>query len=157
MTAAMFCSILEAARWGCVGTGFYLAFMPGMTPQMQLHVLMPWLVLPLAGLTGIESVFLGSAAAKSSGYGANPAYQRQSGFNNIAVAATAFAVWLFNWGTRAEAAVLTVLLIFLALSACNHFWTAIRENNRSVKNLLRPLLTLLLLAFSVPFLARALR
>jgi hypothetical protein len=41
-----------------VVVGFGLALRHGADPAGQLHVLAPWLVGSLAGLTGIESVFL---------------------------------------------------------------------------------------------------
>lgn len=156
MTQKQICNILEIVRWLCIIVGFNLAYFLGQDPAGQLHIIMPWLVIPLAGLTGIESVWLGKAASELSGYGYNPAYQRQSGLNNIAVAITAIIVLLFGWGTYAEATVLMIVLIFLTLSACNHAYSAIKDKNYALKNLLRPLMTALLLAFTVPFIIRAL-
>ncbi len=157
MSKTQICKLLEITRWVCVAIGFNMAISLGHTPADQLRIYMPWIVLPLAGLTGIESVFLGETAAELSGYKSNPGYQRQSGLNNIAVAITALVVWLCRWGTHAEAAVMLTLLVFLTLSACNHAWSALKENNLSRKNLLRPIMTLLLLGFTVPFIVRALR
>ena len=111
--------------------GFALALQYGGTPQAQLHILTPWIVISIAGLTGIESVFFGRAASELSGY-APSAYQRQSGFNNLAVAIVALLVFILGWGTLAEAAVLSVLLIFLFLSACNHAWSASRGRGTSM-------------------------
>jgi len=144
MSGAGICRALEILRWAGVIVGFQFAFLRGATPVEQMHILVPWVVGSLAGLTGIESVFFGEAASKSTGY-APSAYQRQSGFNNLALGATALLVYFLEWGIYAELAVMTILLIFLFLSACNHGWTAWREGNRQVKNLLRPLMTLLLI------------
>ncbi len=156
MSQKQICNVLEIVRWTCIVAGFNLAYFLGQNPAEQLHIIMPWVVIPLAGLTGIESVFLGKTASELSGYGYNPEYQRQSGLNNIAVAITAIIVFLFGWGTYAEAAVLMILLIFLTLSACNHAYSAIKDKNYKIKNLLRPIMTALLLAFTMPFIIRAL-
>jgi len=157
MSKKQLCRLFEIIRWVCVAAGFNIAIFFGETPAAQLHIYMPWVVLPLAGLTGLESVLLGETAAELSGYKSNPGYQRQSGLNNIAVAIAALVVWLYDWGTHAEAAVMLTLLVFLTLSACNHAWSALKENNLSRKNLLRPVMTLLLLGFTVPFVVRALK
>lgn len=154
MNTKKICHILEILRFAGVIAGFAFALQYGGTPQGQLHILMPWIVISIAGLTGIESIFFGRAAAELSGY-APSAYQRQSGINNLAVAITALLVFILGWGTYAEAAVLIVLLIFLFFSACNHAWSAIKEHNRNIRNLLRPVMTVLIIIFILPFIIRA--
>ena len=149
------CHALEILRFAGVILGFALALQYGHTPQAQLHILSPWIVISLAGLTGIESVFFGRAAAELSGY-APSAYQRQSGFNNLAVAIVALLVFLLGWGTYAEVTIMSVLLIFLFLSACNHAWSAIREGNLNLRNVLRPIMTVVIIIVIVPFILRAL-
>jgi len=156
VSATRICQALEILRWGCVVAGFQLAYALGQGPAERLHILTPWVVGSLAGLSAVESLLLGGAAARLSGY-APGAYQRQSGLNNLALAATALLVWGLGWGTRAEAAVLVALLVFLSLSACNHAWSAWKENNRRPRNLLRPVLTLALVAFTLPVLVAAVR
>lgn len=156
MTATRMCQALEVLRWAGVVAGFQLAYLLGEGPPERLHILMPWVVVSLAGLSAVESLLLGGAAARLSGY-APGAYQRQSGMNSLALAVTALMVRALGWGTRAEASVLSVLLIFLALSAANHAWSAWREHNRSPRNLLRPVLTLALLVFALPVLVAAVR
>ena len=86
MTPQAICQALEAGRWIGVIAGFGLALRYRPDSADQLHVLAPWLVGSVSGLTGIESVFLGKAAAQLTGY-APSAYQRQSGMNNLALAA----------------------------------------------------------------------
>jgi len=156
MNRETLCHVLEALRWIGVVAGFQLAYLAGHTPGERLHILTPWVVISVAGLTAVESLFLGRAAARISGY-APSAYQRQSGMNNLALALTALPVWLLGWGARAEAALLTVLLLFLSLSACNHLASAWRDRNRSLRNWLRPVLTAVLVAFTLPVLVGALR
>ncbi len=156
MNVNRICRTLEIMRWIGVVAGFQFAYFLAEDPQGRLHILMPWLVGSLAGLTALDSLFLGKAASQISGY-APSAYQRQSGLNNLALALTALMVWILDWGTRAEASMLSVLLIFLFLSACNHAWSAWKEQNRNLRNLLRPVMTVLLVAFTLPALVSALR
>jgi hypothetical protein len=149
------CHLLELLRFAGVIAGFAFALQFGQTPQAQLHILMPWIVISIAGLTGIESVFFGRAASEVSGY-APSAYQRQSGLNNLALAIVAAITFILGWGTHAEVAVLSALLIFLFLSACNHAWSAIREGNLNRRNLMRPAMTVVIIAVILPFILRAL-
>lgn len=135
--------------------GINLAYFSGGNPQHQIHILMPFIVIGLSGLTGIESLFFGKAAVGITGYKPS-AYQRQSGLNNIAVAITAILVLFLKWGVHAEITILSASLIFFFLSAINHAWSAIKEGNRGLRNLLRPIITSLLLIFTVPFIIRAL-
>ncbi len=137
--------------------GYQLALWFGRNPHEQLHILVPWIVISIAGLSGLESLFLGEAATKLTGFAPGRAYQRQSGMNNLALALTALLVLLFNWGTYAELAVLSTLLIFLLLSSCNHAWTALREHNRAIKNFFRPIMTIALIVIVLPFIIRAIR
>lgn len=152
MGAERLCRMIEAARWIGVVAGFALAYGHGTAAEERLHLLAPWLVGSLAGLTGIESVFLGPAAARLSGY-APSAYQRQSGMNNLALAATALLAHALGWGAAADMAVVSALLIFLSLSAANHLWSAWREGNLAPRGFARPAATAALLAATLPLLA----
>ena len=151
MNKTTLCNVFEISRWTAVFVGLQLSYFMGTTTEAQIHILALWLIIPMAGLTGLESVFLGDAARKQSGYAASP-YQRQSGFNNLALAFTALLVFIFDWGTPAELTLITTLLIFLFLSGCNHGWTAWQEGNRTLKNLLRPLMSLILILSCLPIL-----
>ncbi|MCF8130417.1 MAG: hypothetical protein K9N10_18050 [Deltaproteobacteria bacterium] len=155
MSNKRICQALEITRWIGVVIGFQLAFLSGTNPQQQLHIMTPWIVISLAGLTGIESLFFGKAASEITGY-APSAYQRQSGFNNLSIALTAIMVFLFHWGTYAEITIMVVLLVFLFLSACNHAWSAWTEHNLNIRNLLRPAMTIALVAFVLPCIFQAL-
>lgn len=147
--------ILEILRWVGVAVGLFLAF-SYQEPRQQFSVLCFFTVVSVAGLTGIESLFFGEKASQQSGYGPGRAYQRQSGMNNLALAAATLLIYLFGWGVQAKATVMFVLLIFLVFSAVNHAYTALKENNKSIKNLLRPFMTAALLGMVLPFLVRAL-
>lgn len=148
------CHALEGARWVCVIIGFQVAYFLSGRPVEQLHQLMPWLVLSLMGLTAVESLFFGRVASEITGY-APSAYQRQSGLACLAVALTALLVRCGDWGVYADATVLSTTLIFFGLSACNHAWSGWREGNRGLQNLMRPVLTALLIGFALPFISRA--
>ncbi len=77
MNKSTLCNIFEISRWVCVIIGIQASYFYESNPAEQIHLLAPWLVIPMAGLTGIESIFLADAARSQSGYAASP-YQRQS-------------------------------------------------------------------------------
>ena len=146
----------EIGRYVGIFLGIFFGYAYGNTPQEILHVLIPWVVITIAGLTGIEGIFFSNEAAKSMGREPGSPYQIQSGMNNLAVAIAAFFVYIFNWGIYAEVTVLLVLLIFLFLSAINHAREAIALKNYKLKNILRPIITLILIIYLLPLVIAAL-
>lgn len=151
------CKWLEIIRWLSVSIGIYFALQYGKDPVSQFEILALFSVIGIAGLTGIESLFLGKYAGKITGYeGAGGGYQRQSGINNLSLAiAIILSAW-FGWGFYAIAAITLVMLIFLFFSSINHLYSYIREDNKNTRNLLRPILTFLLIGLILPFLIMAL-
>lgn len=149
-------NILEILRYTILGIGFFLTFYFGGTAVEQFHTLFLFVIIPMTGLTGIESIFFAEGAAKASGYGSGSAYQRQSGMNNLAVAIAAILVFVFNWGFYAEASIMLVVLIFFTMSGLNHLYSAIKENNKIARSYIRPVMTLLLDIAVLIFLVRAL-
>jgi hypothetical protein len=147
----------EIGRFVGVILGFYFGYACGDGPREILHVLVPWIVISLAGLTGIEGLFFSDAAAKSMGREPGSPYQKQSGMNNIAIAITALLVYLFDWGFYAEVTILFVLLIFLVLSSINHTVEIFANKNYKLKNILRPAITIALLIYLVPLIISALK
>ena len=117
-----------------------------------MNYLILWIVIPLAGITGIESVFFPTASAISKDREVGSAYQTQSGMNNLAIAITGGIVWFWQWGTSASMAVLFVLYIFFILSSINHLFEFITKRQKNLIHLARPLLTILLIVASVPIL-----
>ena len=148
--------LIESLRYLGVGVGVFLAVLHQDDPVRTFSALQFWVVLSVAGLTGLESLFLGRSASALSGYGEGGAYQRQSGFNNLAVALVALLTRWLDWGLYAEAANCSVLLVFLVLSSGNHLYSALKEGNRTFRSYSRPVATALLLAVIVPVMARAL-
>ena len=136
---------------------FFLAYYFGETPAEILHILGPFTVIVMAGTISFESLVLGEIASAKIDYTPNREYQIQSGLNNLATALAAAMVFVLNWGKFADATVLSVYLIFQLLSGINHGRTIITEKNYSRTNLLRPVLSLVLLAALVPHIVLALK
>ena len=145
---------LELMRWAGVPLGIFFAFLWGNSPVEQFNIFAVFVVVSIAGLTGIESLFFAKTASKLSGYAENRAYQRQSGINNLALAITAIFAYLVGWGLYAEAALVTALLIFLSLSSVNHVYAGIEEHNKSSRGFMRPVLIIILLVLVLCFMLR---
>mgnify|MGYP003638999625 CR=1 FL=1 len=122
----------------------------------MLHFLVLWMIVPLAGLTGLEGMFFSRVTAQSAGRAINNPYQKQSAANNLALAITALIVWVMNWGVTADATIMIATLCFFSISACVHTWEAIKLKNYRLKNLFRPIWTLALLGVCLPVLIEAL-
>jgi len=139
--------LFEWSRITGICAGIFFAYQLGNgDPKTTLHYLSFFVIVVMAGLTGIEGLFFGKASAGSMGREADPRYQKQSGGANLAFAITATLVFIFNWGLYADATILIATLIFFIISAMIHTWDIFATKNRSVKNALRPMLTLALLA-----------
>lgn len=149
------CNLLEILRYISLGTGIFFAEYY-QEPIMQLNIISITVVLSLGGLSAIESIFFGKKAAAISGYGEPNAYQRQSGFNNLALSLVTIVVYYFDWGIIAKLTVLLTMLTFLTFSAGNHLYTALAKGNRSIRNMLRPAVTIVLLIYTIPIIIRAL-
>jgi hypothetical protein len=144
-------NILEISRLAGVAIGIFLAIYWGNNPVQQFSIVTAFAVIFIAGLTGIESIFFGESASEQSGYTGGRGYQRQSGANNLALAITAILVYLLGWGYFAQLAIMSVLIIFLALSGTNHAYSAIIEGNHSIKNMSRPIMTIVFLVILLFF------
>jgi hypothetical protein len=151
------CNLLEILRWAGIFVGIFLAKAANVDPVATFSILCFWVVVPLTGFTGLESLFFGKTAASQSGYSDSGPYQRQSGLNNLSVAITTILAYLLNWGAYAKIAVMTAALIFFTLSAINHTYNLVIEGNKSFKNFLRPAGTILLLIYIVPYMIDALK
>ncbi len=139
--------LFEWSRIVGISAGIFFAYQLGNgDPKITLHYLSLFLIVVMAGLTGIEGLFFGKASAESMGRKSDPQYQKQSGGANLAFALTALLVFIFNWGLYADATILIATLIFFVISAVVHTWDIFATKNHNLKNALRPLLTLALLA-----------
>lgn len=137
----------EISRIIGLSAGIFFAYLIGNgDPVTTLHYLSFLVITVLSGLTGTEGIFFGKASAVSMGREADTRYQKQSGGANLAFAITAILVFIVDWGKIADATILITMLLFYIFSATFHTWEIFAMQNRNVKNLLRPLMTLALLA-----------
>lgn len=148
---------MEWLRPAGIGLAIFCAYFWGHDAISQFHIMGPFVVVAMSGTVAFESLFLGDAASQKVGYAPNRAYQIQSGLANAATAVTALIVYLLDWGRYADATIVSVMLIFFALSAANHVASAIMERNMRAVNLLRPVMALLLIGFLLPAMVKALQ
>ena len=149
-------TLFELTRYVCVGYGFFLAYQPNITETDMLNSQLLWIVIPLAGLTGLESILIGTASAESRGREIGNAYQTQSALNNLSTAITGLIVWYFQWGKLASLTVLFVLLIFFILSSMNHTYEYFVKKNKKPIHFMRLLLTMGLILACIPLIIRTL-
>lgn len=149
-------NFLEILRFVSLGIGIFFAEYNNNEPLKQLNIIAITVVLSLGGLSAIESIFFSKKAAVLSGYGEANAYQRQSGFNNLALSLVTIAVYIFDWGMYAKLTVMMVMLTFLTFSAGNHLFTSLFKGNKSIRNMLRPVITALLLIYTIPIVVKVL-
>lgn len=149
-------SIMEWLRPAGVGFAVFFAYYFGRDEISRFHIMGPFVVMLMSGTVAFEALILGEAASGKIGYAPDRAYQIQSGLANAATACTALLVYVLNWGRYAEAAVVTVMLLFFTFSAVNHVASAILGGNMKPVNLLRPVMVLILIGFLLPPMIKAL-
>lgn len=135
----------------------FYAYYVASDPVKIFHILGPALVIIMSGSVALESLFLGEVGSEKIGYRPDRQYQIQSAFNNLATAITAIIVLVMDWGLHAEATIVTAMLLFFTFSAINHSRSAIKNGNFTRVNLMRPIMTLLLLALLLPTMIKALQ
>ena len=138
-----------------IGVIIFVAYALSDDAIAQFHILGPLIVVVMSGSVAFEALVLGEVASEKIGYAPQRAYQIQSGLANAAIAITALLVFVLGWGRYAEAAIVLAMLIFFTLSAANHALTAWTNHNLKPVNLLRPVMTLLLIGFLLPQLIKA--
>jgi hypothetical protein len=148
--------MMEWIRPVGIGLTIFFAYYSGKDDISRFHILGPFVVMLMSGTVAFESLMLGEAASEKIGYGLNRAYQIQSGLANAATAITAVLVYMLNWGRFADAVIVTTMLLFLTFSAANHAFSVILEGNTKHVNLLRPVMTLLLIVILLPHMLKAL-
>ena len=146
----MLIQLLDILRIALVAIAFYIGYDKGFSdtydPILQLHIMIPIVIVAIAGISGIEGLFFGRKAALIKGYETGSNYQKQSAFALLSYAFGSLVVFFANWGIFAELTVLFIFLFFFTLSAGNHALEAIRHKNYKWQNINRPFLLLLLLA-----------
>jgi hypothetical protein len=156
MTKKKLALMMEWLRPAGIGLVIFFAYYFERDAISQFHIMGPFIVMLMSGTVAFESLILGEAASEKIGYAPNRAYQIQSGLANAATAVTALLVYLLDWGRYADATIVTAMLIFFSFSAANHLVTAIRNGNMKPVNLLRPVVTLLLLGLLLPLMIKSL-
>ena len=156
MTKKKLALMMEWLRPAGIGLVIFFAYYIGDDEMSQFHIMGPCIVMLMSGTVAFEALILGEAASEKIGYAPNRAYQIQSGLANAAIAITALLVYILDWGRYADATIVTVMLMFFTFSAANHVATAITDGNMKPVNLLRPVVTLLLIGFLLPVMMKAL-
>jgi len=147
---------MEWLRPTGIGLAVFCAYYFGRDAISQFHIMGLSIVVIMSGTVAFESLVLGEAASEKIGYQPSRVYQIQSGLANAAIAVTAMLVHSLDWGRYADVTIVTVMLMFFTFSAANHTASAITQRNLKPINLLRPVLTLLLIAFLLPLMIKAL-
>ncbi len=146
----MLIQLLDIFRIVLVVIAFYVGYDIGFgdtyDPIPQLHLMIPVVIVAIAGISGIEGLFFGNKAALAKGYETGSNYQKQSAFALLSYTFGSLVVYFANWGIFAELTVLFIFLFFFILSAGNHAIEAIRHKNYKWQNINRPFILILLLA-----------
>ncbi len=115
-------------------------------PAELLHFLTPWLILLIAGLSGVEGLFFGKISAAAKGYTGGNEYQLQTALFFIAITLVAVFLYFMRWGVKADLTMALVFMLSFFFSSLNHAYQALFKGNRSGINMMRPLLTLAMIA-----------
>ncbi len=146
----MIIKILEISRIAAVGAAFYFGYSVGYDngyhPEAQLHIMIPIIIVAIAGFSGVEGLLFGNQAAEAKGFETGSNYQKQSAIALLSYAVISIIVYYFNWGIKSELTILFTFMFFFIFSATNHAYDAITRKNYKWANINRPFLTLLLIA-----------
>ena len=140
--------LLEWVRVTLAAIGFGFAFA---RPSSAPFYLLLWVIIPLTGLTALESLLFARDAAKQKARETSP-YQIQSAMNNLATALVGLGVIVFQVNVAAQMAIIFVGLVFFALSSLQHFMEFLIQGTKI--HLWRFMLTLILWGGSLPLLWR---
>lgn len=140
----MIIKIIEALRIAGTGAGVFLAYYLGETQQETLNIMCPWVVISIAGTSGLEGLLFGRQAAIEKGYEQGSNYQTQSAIALLSYAVIALVVYFMKWGTNAELTIILAFMFFTIFSGVNHARSVIIDKNYKWANLNRPFLAVLL-------------
>ncbi|MBI9038717.1 MAG: hypothetical protein JEY97_11340 [Bacteroidales bacterium] len=146
----MIIKILDILRILIVSIAFYfgyqIAYADGYNPIAQLHFMIPVIIVAIAGISGLEGLFLAKKSAEAKGFEVGSNYQRQSAIALLSYAAAAIFVYFINWGIIAELTIFFAFIFFLFFSGLNHGIDAVKRKNYKWQNINRPFITLVLIA-----------
>ena len=157
MTKFKLGNYIEIARIIFIVVGINYGYWTWVEPTLRLEIMTAVLILSLNGTVAFGLLVLGETATERIGYQSDPAFQRQSGLNNLAMVIALLVVFALRWNVYAYLALLTACLVFFFLSSLNHAWSWLKEGNKKTANVLRPFLTLLLILSAVPAVVLALQ
>ncbi|MFH1728664.1 MAG: DUF6790 family protein [Pseudomonadota bacterium] len=124
-------------------------------PVEAFHYMAILIIIGFSGTIAFEGLILGEFASAKIGYTPSRAYQVQSALYSLAITIAAIISFVLNWGLFADLTIITVLSSFLVLSSTNHAYTAIKDKNYKITNILRPIMTLAFLAIIIPMMLKA--
>jgi hypothetical protein len=146
----MFLKILDILRIAAVAAAFFfgyrIGFAHGYDPFVQLHFMIPVIIVAIAGISGLEGLLFARKSAELKGFETGSNYQRQSAIAMLSFAFGAILVYFCNWGIKAELAIFLTFMFFFSFSALNHAIDAVQHRNYKWQNINRPFITLLLIA-----------
>jgi hypothetical protein len=126
--------------------GYSIGFANGYNPEAQLHFMIPVILTAIAGLSGIEGLFLSDKAAEIKGFEKGSNYQKQSAIAMLSYPMLAIIVYFYNWGIKSELTILFAFIFFFFFSGINHTYDAVKNRNFKWQNINRPFITLILIA-----------
>ena len=144
--------LFEIMRIVCCALGFFVAY--STIPAIGLSWLVGLFVIPVTGLTALESLLFAKQAAAIKGREQGSDYQQQSALNNLATAVAAVVVLVGHLDVGAKIAVILVALLFFGFSSIKHIYEYFIDKKSSV-HLHRFILTILLWTGSLPILFQA--
>ena len=137
--------------------GYYIGFEDVYDPVSQLHVMIPMIILAIAGISGLEGLLFSKVSAELKGFETGSNYQKQSAIALLSYVVVAVLVYFCDWGIKAELTIFFTFIFFFTFSGLNHAIDAIRRKNYKWQNINRPIITLLLIAATIYPIVKALQ
>lgn len=144
----MLIKILDISRIVLVSLAFFFGYQIGFAEEVynakaQLHFMIPIIIAAVAGISGLEGIFLSKKSAIEKGFAVDSNYQKQNAISLLSYATIAIWVYFAQWGIMAELTILFTFLFFFA--AINHSYDAISRKNYKWQNINRPFITFFLI------------
>lgn len=126
--------------------GCQVGYTEGYNPIAQLHLMVSFIIVAIAGLSGLEGIFFGEESAKNKGFEVGGNYQKQFAIALLSYTVIAVIAYFSQWGIKAELTIFFTFMFFLFFAAINHGIDAVKHKNYKWQNINRPFLTLILIA-----------
>lgn len=145
------CHMLEVIRWIMVWVVIFIAYFYWQDPTLQINILSIWIVFPILWLSWIEWLFFSKSASSISWYTPSE-YQKQSAIALLSITVIWILTYVLNWSIDTKLTILLLWLTFVFFSGINHFLSAVIHKNHNKRNVIRPIITLLLILSILPIL-----